>query len=61
METLLGKVKLRLAGRQLRQLFPLLLAAGFLGQPVGSVKVTKLDGQVKPLNKEFSILSTIQV
>ena len=58
METLLGKVKLRLAGRQLRQLFPLLLAAGLLGKPVGSVEVAKLDGQVKPVGREFTISST---
>ena len=49
METLLCKVKLGLVGRQLCQLLPLLLAAGLLCKPVGSVKVPKLDGQVKPV------------
>ena len=58
METLLCKVKLCLVGRQLRQLLPLLLAAGLLGQPVGSVEVAKLDCQVKPADREFQISST---
>ena len=58
METLLCKVKLCLAGRQLGQLLPLLLAAGLFGQPVGSVEVAKLDGQVKPVDREFPISST---
>ena len=54
METLLRKVKLSLVGCQLCQLFPFLLAAGFLGQPIGSVQVAKLDSQVKPVDDSQS-------
>ena len=48
METLLCKIELGLAGGQLRQLLPLLLAPRLLGKAIGSVQVSQLDRQVKP-------------
>ena len=47
METLLCKIELGLAGGQLRQLLPLLLAGGLPRERVARVQVTQLDGEVK--------------
>ena len=47
MQALLSKLKLGLAGCKLSQLLPLLLTGGLLGQGVGTVQVSQLDGQVK--------------
>ena len=58
MKALLGKVELCLVGRQLCQLLPLLLAAGLLCQPVGGVKVAKLDCKVEPVEHRDVNLSS---
>ena len=47
MQTLLCQLKLGLAGGQLSQLLPFLLAGRLLGQAVGALQVSQLDGQVK--------------